>query len=38
MDHEHVREVDPDVADALAGERDSQEQYARDDRQREPRQ
>jgi glycine hydroxymethyltransferase len=26
MDHEHVREVDPAVADALAGERDRQEQ------------
>jgi len=26
MDHEHVREVDPVVADALAGERDRQEQ------------
>lgn len=26
MDHEHVREVDPEVADALAGERDRQEQ------------
>ncbi|SFR30732.1 MULTISPECIES: serine hydroxymethyltransferase [Halorubrum] len=26
MDHEHVRDVDPAVADALAGERDRQEQ------------
>ena len=26
MDYEHVREVDPAVADALAGERDRQEQ------------
>ena len=26
MDNEHVREVDPAVADALAGERDRQEQ------------